>query len=443
MGLSATLVREIMAVPVLARVPLAPPALLGVANMRGTVIPVLSVARLLGEDDVAVRRIVVVDVNGLIGLAVSGVGQVVAEGNGVAMLDVAALIAQAIPRPQGRRSPSRTLAALHAVSLAEAVPLVAFSVSGQDFALPLNAIENVLRLPAQIDAMPHGEAVIVGTTAFQDTVLPILSLGALLALPTQAPTGQARIVVVRIGSHRVGLLVDAIQAVVQVPETDIDPVPQVLNRGDTEAHIQAICRMGEGKRLLSVLAPGQLLREDITARLLQGDQGERQPMDHDTASQASQLFLLFRIGEERFGLPVDAVEEVAALPPRLTPLPKAPDFVRGLMNVRGQVIPVIDQGRRFNGSPVASAKPRVIVVSLGALTAGFIVDGVSEVIQVADAALRPAPDLGGMGTRVFDRVANLDGGDGLVLIVSPQELLDRAERDLLEKLGRKGAAKAP
>jgi purine-binding chemotaxis protein CheW len=113
------------------------------------------------------------------------------------------------------------------------------------------------------------------------------------------------------------------------------------------------------------------------------------------------------------------------------------------MNVRGQVIPVIDQAHRFNGTPVAGAKPRVIVVRIGELTAGFIVDAVLQVVQPPADALRDAPDLGSDGMRVFDRVATLEGDDSLVLIVSPQELLDRAERDLLLALGKKAAKSKP
>ncbi|WP_260924629.1 chemotaxis protein CheW [Novosphingobium sp. 9] len=166
-------------------------------------------------------------------------------------------------------------------------------------------------------------------------------------------------------------------------------------------------------------------------------------MTGGAASERSERFLLFRIGDDSFGLPLDAVEEVLPLPPRLTPLPKAPDFVQGVMNVRGQVIPVIDQARRFSGTAVGSAKPRVIVVRIGSLTAGFIVDAVSEIAQVAESALHEAPDLGTEGTRVFDRVATLGGRDSLVLIVSACELLDRAEQDLLTRLGKKSVTKAP
>jgi purine-binding chemotaxis protein CheW len=112
------------------------------------------------------------------------------------------------------------------------------------------------------------------------------------------------------------------------------------------------------------------------------------------------------------------------------------------MNLRGQVVPVIDQARRFRGAAAKGERRRVIVVRLGELQAGFVVEAVSEVLRVPLAALRAAPDLGGEETQVFDRVANLEDADRMVLIVSPQELLDRAERALLAGISGKNPAAA-
>ncbi|HEX7822526.1 MAG TPA: chemotaxis protein CheW [Sphingobium sp.] len=449
LALPASLVQEIANLPRIARVPHAPDALLGVANMRGTVIPVVSLARLLGMGDVATHRIIVVDVDGPVGLAVTSVSQVVGEADAASLphIDVATLIGQAMTQRQVRRSGATIIAAPEEDRTAqgETIPLVTFAAGGQDFALPLSAIEEVLRLPPAITLLPHADSVVVGSMAVQGAILPLLSLAALLALPVAAFTRQSRIVVVRIGMHRVGMVVDAMRVIERVAESTIDPVPHALNRSGAEARIQAICRMEGGTRLLPVLAPDQLLRDDITARLLQGDLKEQRAMADDATDAQSERFLLFRIGEENFGLPIGAVEEVAPLPSRLTPLPKAPDFVQGVMNVRGKVIPVIDQGQRFSGTPTTSARPRVIVVQIGALTAGFIVDAVSEVVNLPASALSEAPDLGTedgaeMG-RLFERVARIGGQDALVLIVSPRELLNRAEQDMLAPLGMKGAAK--
>lgn len=442
MALPASMVREIAPLPRITRVPHAPDALLGVVNMRGTVVPVLAVSRLLGMADSSARRLIVVDVDGPVGLAVSSVSQVVekSESASLQQLNATALIAQAVPRGHHRRAGGGIVAAREdGAQVAHTLPLLTCVVSGQYFAFPLAVVEEVLRLPDDIAIMPHSDAVVVGTVGSRDTLLPLLSLAALLALPVAPSSRQSRIVVIRIGAHRVGLVIDAVQSIARVRESDIDAVPDVLNRGGSEAHIKAICRLDEGARLLSVLAPDQLLRDDITARLLQTSLGEAQDMIDRTTEMAGDRFLIFRIGEERFGLPIDSVEEVASLPPRLTPLPKAPDFVLGVMNVRGNVIPVIDQARRFNGTPVVSAKPRVIVVRIGELWAGFIVDAVSEVTRIPESALRDAPDLGTQGTRVFERVANLGQDNSLVLIVSPQELLDRAEQDMLAVLGKKSA----
>lgn len=442
LGMAASLVQEVVPLPRLARVPHAPPALMGVAQIRGTIVPVLSVARLLGKEEAAVQRVIVANVDGPVGLAVTNVSQMTSDTGAAAVtrLDMASLIAAAVPERQVRRSLGTNTGAASsqdAEALSEKIALVGFVVSGQDFAFPLTVVDEILRLPSGIARMPHGNAATVGSAAWRGGVLPLLSLAALLGLPSGHTTSRSRVVIVRLGAYRLGLVVDAMGSIERVAETDVDAVPQVLNRGGAETRIQAICRLEGGARLLSVLVPDQLLNEDMTGRLQQGETEDGSDMTGEAGARGER-FLLFRIGTESFGLPIEAVQEVALLPPRLTPLPRAPAFVQGLMSVRGQVIPVIDQAHRFNGGAVASAKPRVIVVRTGELTAGFVVDAVVQVVQPSGDAVREAPDLG-TGMRLFDRVASLDDEGELVLIVSPQELLDRAERDLLLALGKKAA----
>jgi purine-binding chemotaxis protein CheW len=77
------------------------------------------------------------------------------------------------------------------------------------------------------------------------------------------------------------------------------------------------------------------------------------------------------LATKRYGLPIAAVDEVVALPDTLTRLPRAPAYVKGVMNLRGAVIPVIDQRQRFSvvGEPAAGV-PRVVVVTLGVCRPG-------------------------------------------------------------------------
>jgi len=435
-AVASAMVREVARLPRVTRVPHAPDSLIGLGNFRGSVWPVVSFAGLTDRAGGGERRAILIDTANPVALAVDEVLSLDAEGDrSLKPIDVEALTARDFA---GGRARKIRAAARSEVATAEAerphLPLVAFAVAGQDYALPIGAVDEVLRLPAGIALMPHADAVVIGSIAVRDALLPLLSLQALLALPGTPDLTRARVVVVRIGRHRVGLVVDTMRAILRVDEHDVDQVPTVLARGTAEARIQAICRLDEGRRLVSVLAVEHLLREDLTARLLQGAEAT---MAEQRETEASEQFLLFRIGEEEFGLPIASVIEVAPLPERLTRLPNAPDFVHGVMNLRGQVVPVIDQARRFGSVAGSGARRRVIVVRLGDLQAGFIVDAVSEVMRVPGGALRPAPELGGEETRVFDRVANLEEAGRMVLIVSPQELLDRAEREILAGLDGK------
>ena len=160
---------------------------------------------------------------------------------------------------------------------------------------------------------------------------------------------------------------------------------------------------------------------------------------HET--ETTQRFLVFRIGAEEYGLPLDAVEEVASLPERLTRVPKAPAFVEGVMNLRGKVTPIIDQRTRFASDALAAAaRPRVVVTTVDGRQAGFIVDAVSEILPLAESQIEATPELTADAGRLFSRIATLDDGARLILLIEPKELLDRAERDLLAALEASSAA---
>ena len=99
---------------------------------------------------------------------------------------------------------------------------------------------------------------------------------------------------------------------------------------------------------------------------------------------------MFRLGDDEFGLPVEAVEEVARVPDRVTRVPKAPKFLEGVINLRGEVIPVVDQRRRFDMPRLEQGdRRRLVVVRTGRHRAGLIVDSVSEVLRTPPTPLTP------------------------------------------------------
>ena len=93
---------------------------------------------------------------------------------------------------------------------------------------------------------------------------------------------------------------------------------------------------------------------------------------------------MFRLGDDEFGLPIDAVVEVAQVPAQITRVPKTPKFLEGVVNLRGDVLPVVDQRRRFDMPALENAEGRrLVVVRTDRHRAGLIVDSVSDVLRTA------------------------------------------------------------
>jgi len=90
----------------------------------------------------------------------------------------------------------------------------------------------------------------------------------------------------------------------------------------------------------------------------------------------------FRIGRETFGLPISMVREIVRVP-EITSVPNAPDYIEGVINLRGRIIPIVDLRKRFGvKSSEPNKKNRIVVVELGARAIGLVVNSASEVLRI-------------------------------------------------------------
>ncbi len=436
-GVAAEQVVEVRRVPALTRVPHGSPSLAGLMNYNGAAIAVVLMQNLLGakaaEKPAAAgeSRIVVFGDSPPVGLLVD---RVLGLESGRATIDVAELLSRAFVATNVERV--RLAAAEHVAPSATETgsPLLAFRVAGQRYALPLGATAEVLALPDGVTVLPRGAGSALGMLDYRGGVLPLLSVARLLGLADG--TERAHVVVAMIGKTAVGLVVNELDGVVRVPKSAVEDVPAILQRGEGDAEIDAIARIGGDRPLIAILSPSKLIRNrDVAEAIDTAESGTT--MSEPLRENENLQFVVFALGDESYGLPISSVEEVVQLPEILTRVPRAPAFVAGVMNLRGKALPVVDQRRRF-GRGSSGEGGRVIVVTVGDMRAGFIVDAVSQVMRVPASAVAPAPQMPGDGVKVFDRI--VPSGKTMVLIVDPHELLDRAERDMLSKL--EGAATA-
>jgi purine-binding chemotaxis protein CheW len=140
--------------------------------------------------------------------------------------------------------------------------------------------------------------------------------------------------------------------------------------------------------------------------------------------------VVFELGSELYGMDIAAVESIIKMQ-TITRLPHSPEFVEGVTNLRGKVLPVIDLRRRFGLPPQEFNKnSRIIVISVNRTEVGMIVDGVSEVLTVPDQAVEPAPAIATTVNSVFiTGIAKID--ERLVILLDLERVLSAQEQESL------------
>src|SRR5689334_18468983 len=99
----------------------------------------------------------------------------------------------------------------------------------------------------------------------------------------------------------------------------------------------------------------------------------------------------FQVGRETYGVPITSLHEIVRVP-EVTAVPDAPDYMEGVINLRGKIVSVIDLRKRFGEKAIASAKRnRILVVEHNGRLAGLIVDAASEVLKIPESDIEPAP----------------------------------------------------
>jgi purine-binding chemotaxis protein CheW len=477
-ALPAASVLEVTRMPPLARVPQAPRSLLGLANLRGSVLPVASVRALLGREDVALThasRLIVLEGASPVALAVDEVASLVrvahekvrtAEADVASetgehlrgafdsgahitkILDIPELLRKGFAQSALKRQlPINTAGAATAAESTVEVArqrLVTFEVAEQEYAIPLEVVREIVTAPESLTFLPGTDDAVRGVMPHRNGLLPLLSLRRLLGLPS-AVLSREKVLIVTVGDVLIGFVADRTRAVLSVDPDRIEPAPPVLAaRAGGETQIKEIYRAGLG-RLVSILAPERLFREDVMQKLMQGDVTMNAKTDEESRgnTNANELrFLVFRLDNSEFALPIVAVEEVARVPDQITRLPKTPKFLEGVVNFRGEVLPVVDQRRRFEmPATTASAARRLVVVRTEQHRAGLIVDSVSEVLRCSPDRIKPSPDLTGDALGIVHSVINLEETGRMVLLLDPSELLTRTERGLLDSFSKEARGK--
>jgi purine-binding chemotaxis protein CheW len=470
-------VQEIIRVPDVVRVPLAPAVLDGLANLRGKVLPIISLRRMFGfpeqEHDDATRA-VVVDFGQPLGFVVDRVASVVGvepsqietvdairstvdtdllsgliKGVGghamIMVLDFEKLIGRefaeiaACSGASGLSGAYSPEAGGDEEETSDELQLVSFEVAGQEYAIAIEDVQEIVQIPDVIIHIPHSAPHVMGVMTLRSRLLPLVSLSRMFGLPDRPLDDKSRIVVLTLGSASVGMAVDGVSEVLRVAKSVVDAMPALLASDGDMSEISEICRLDGGKRLVSIITARNLfdhsaIKEALSAVNDMDQEKGREEADLEEELDDDEQVVVFRLDKEEFGVPITGVQEIVRVPDELVHVPKAPPFVEGVINLRGTVLPVIDLRLRLGLEQIArNDRQRIMVFLIGGVRTGFIVDQVAEVLKIARAAIEPAPMLSSQQGRLLARMANLEKQKRMIQLIEPEHLV---EGEQLQQLSR-------
>lgn len=146
-------------------------------------------------------------------------------------------------------------------------------------------------------------------------------------------------------------------------------------------------------------------------------------------------YLTFFLGDELYGIGIENVQEIIAMM-RITIVPKTPPHIKGVMNLRGNIIPIVDMRTKFG---MEYQEPNMytatVIVSIEGTSIGFIVDTVEEVMQIADDVLMDAPNFGTqIDTSFISKMAQRD--EDVIMLLDLDKVFGDSELSSLESLSK-------
>lgn len=144
-------------------------------------------------------------------------------------------------------------------------------------------------------------------------------------------------------------------------------------------------------------------------------------------------FLAFTLGKEEYGIDILKVQEIRGYE-QVTRIANAPAFVKGVVNLRGIIVPIVDMRIKFDlGEPIYDQFTVVIILNIGGRIMGMVVDSVSDVITLGAEQIKPAPDMGSsFDTDYLTGLGTLD--ERMLILLDIDKLMSSDEMGLIEKV---------
>jgi purine-binding chemotaxis protein CheW len=425
-------VREILRVQTPKEVPGAPDHLLGVLTVRGQILPIVDLRRLLRQtsfaaDLVAACRLASTEYQAWL------MKSAAAENVDIDIYGATAAAEQLRGWLSAFNSSSQslteTLAQVRGLNEHVTKQASAASAHGLD-AKGMDVIQK--------DIVASAKAIVAALDTFEAQVAASIH-------------EDQRIIVVDSNGFQLGLVVDHVNEVLGVQDDAIEAPPNLAHAHDRGVSLSGIAKLEEGNRLILLLATGSLLDHKVLSKIAEGGEGEAslgaagaedrtkagdKKRDEETSHEEEVQLVTFELGAEEYGIPIARIQEIDRLS-KITQTPKAPKFVEGVTNLRGEVIPVLSTRMLFAlETKESDDHTRVIIVDLGGAKTGLVVDSVKQVLSISRRNIAPPPASISTGAdgQFISGIGKVEEGKRMIVLLDVEKVLTRGEQSELAAL---------
>ncbi|MDQ7033141.1 MAG: chemotaxis protein CheW [Desulfonauticus sp.] len=482
------ILQEIIWVPETIKVPLTPPAFKGLTNLRGSILPIVDLRILFGQTNCKVSettRAIIVDIGHPVGIIIDKVDKTLdvseaqidknalittdtamgkyLEGvikNGdkelVQIINIKKLLEQEFLSNKKLGLSSNTSSEgelelsgreVETQVLDELRSIITFLIGQEEFGLELGFLQEIIEYPEEIHQVPNAETFFLGVINYRNQVLPLFHIGELLGLDMNIDPEKSKILVVLIGNKEessaklIGIVVERVNEIVTVSEDEWSDLPAIMNVSSELGEVFAICKLDKGRRLISVLSVDALVDESYAEEIfslteeLSKEQSMETKTGPETMEEEKQL-VVFTLASQEYGIFIENIQEIILVPEKINKVPHTPDYIEGMINLRGGILPVIDMRKRLGEEALERGESqRILVLTIQGIKTGFIVDSVKEVLSIPVSKIETSPKMSERQAELMDKVINLEEQGRLILIINADKFLTEKEVNEIKDLG--------
>ncbi|MBN2010485.1 chemotaxis protein CheW [candidate division KSB1 bacterium] len=250
-----------------------------------------------------------------------------------------------------------------------------------------------------------------------------------------------RTLVVESNTMTIGYLVDSVDEVIRIPHSVIDNTPAMAASDRKE--LKAVAKLNDGKRLIMIMDEAALVSSETEKRLDEIVENQGMDLLEDGAEKSlaeqsldEEQLVTFSINNEEYGIRIMQIQEINRIKD-ITHVPRAPFFIDGMTNLRGEVIPVVNIRKLFDlENKEIDDKARIIIVDIAGHKTGLRVDQVNEVLRLAKQQIEDTSSLVNSNTssNLIQGVCKIDDGKRLVLLLDMEHILSKKELNALTKV---------